>query len=52
MTMWKYVSSGFYTQLFTFVLMVILMVFFVYLTGRLYIVRSWKRSRQSDCVFP
>jgi len=40
MTMWKFVSSGFYTQLFTSVLMVILVVFFVYLTDRLYTVRS------------
>jgi len=25
---------------------------FVYLTDRLYTVRSWKRNRQSDCIFP
>jgi hypothetical protein len=25
---------------------------FLCLTGRLYTVRSWKRNRQSDCIFP
>jgi len=46
--MWKFVSSGFYTQLFTSVLMVILMAFFVYLTDRHYTVHSWKRNNYSD----